>query len=328
MIHIDFLGNVTTISKLALLLVTVATIGACTESNSEEEEKASGTRDGQHYDGAEDLATDLTDAFGSTISLEKPAERIVSFAPNLTEVLFYLNAQDRIVGRTDFCTYPPEVNTIPSIGTLNSYNYEKVLALKPDIVLMMTFDGTSKGEYDKLKNLGLTPFALDGQSITGVLNAIDTVGIILGQKHSTKQRTDSLRSIVDSIKQLASQRDPVQTFIVIDQSSLITVAGGFMNEVIRTAGGSNIAEGDPIPYPVYSREVLLHDDPEVILVTSATGEEQVLDGLVDMYPEWKELSAVKNKRVYAVPSDIIARPGPRIIEGLTYTFDLLHGSRN
>lgn len=269
-------------------------------------------------------ALTLRDAYGTTRTFSGPVQRIVSFAPNMTEIIGYLGALNHLEGRTDFCTYPPGVDSIPSIGTLNSYNYERILGLHPDVILMMTFDGSSRSEYDKLNDLGLKPFALEGNSVDGVLNAIDTVGMILGRQQIARHRTDSLRTVADSLRKLAAAQKPVRTFIIIDRSPLITVADGFINEVLEAAGAQNIAAGDPVSYPVYSRELLLHQDPEVILVSSVTETEEVLGDLLELYPEWKELSAVKNNRVYPVPRDIISRPGPRIVDGLSYVFGLLY----
>lgn len=313
------------LTKAVFIVLALSGFTACSQEQDSKRESHADTVQA-NTEGAFPLH--LTDAYGRTFTFDKPVSRIISFAPNLTEVLCYLGAADRIVGRTDYCTYPPKINTVPSIGTLNSYNYEKILELRPDIVLMMTFDGSSRTEYNKLADLGLVPFALDGQSIQGVLGGIDTVGMLLGHYKVTRHRTDSLRVVVDSLRQHVAQFPPVPTFVVIDRSPLITVADGFIDEVLRTAGGENIAAGDPVAYPVFSREMLLHKNPEVILVPSISESEPVLDALTALYPEWNQLSAVKNNRVYAVPRDIIARPGPRIVDGLTYVARILHGAKN
>ena len=310
------------IPRSSLAAIALCSLISCGQEPRQNRTGTAQQEAGQHSE--EFALLTLRDAYGTTTTFTTPAQRIVSFAPNMTEIVGYLGAIDRLAGRTDFCTYPPHVDSIPSIGTLNSYNYERILGLHPDVILMMTFDGSSRSEYDKLKGLGLKPFALEGNSIDGVLNAIDTVGMMLGKAPLARHRTDSLRTIADSLRKMASGQTPVQTFIIIDRSPLITVADGFINEVLQSAGAQNIAAGDPVSYPVYSRELLLHKDPEVILVSSVSENEAVLDDLLALYPEWKELSAVRNHRVYPVPRDIISRPGPRIVDGLSYVYKLLH----
>lgn len=267
-------------------------------------------------------ARQLTDSYGGTLSTERPVQRIVSFAPNMTEIVCFLGARDRLVGRTDFCNYPPDVAAVPSIGTLNSYNYEKIVTLRPDVVLMSTFDGTSRKEYDKLAGLGVHPFALAGQSIEGTIDMIDTVAMLLGAFPESRVRTDSLRGIVDSIRNLVSGRTRVRTFIVLNKAPLVTASKGFIHEVLTAAGGDNIAAGDPIAYPEYSRELLVRQNPDVILIPAPSDE--IIGELLETYPEWRELKAVREGRLYTIDQDLIARPGPRIVEGLTEVYRLLH----
>ena len=271
----------------------------------------------------EDSAATIFDAYGERYKPDGQAGRIISLAPNMTEIVAFLGTADRLVGRTDFCNYPPEILSVPSIGTLNSYNYERIVRLKPDLTLMSTFDGSSRKEYDKLAALGAHPFALAGQSITGTLNMIDTVGMLLGVLPEAHRRTDSLRTIVDSVRTLAAAARPVRTFIVLNKAPLITVSRGFIDEMLRAAGGENIAAGDPIAYPEFSRELLVRLNPEVILVPADS--RTIIDELLETYPEWREIDAVKNGRLYTIHQDLVARPGPRIAEGIREMFGLLHG---
>lgn len=305
---------------LTLLLLSSLFLVACGEGGSKETEEIESEK---NPPGAQS-PIQVTDAYGGTITLQQPAGKIISLAPNMTEIIAFLGGLDRLVGRTDFCDYPPEVQSIPSIGTLNSYNYERIVRLKPDVTLMSTFDGSSRKEYDKLSSLGAYPFALDGQSIDGTISMIDTVAMLLGVRERGAHRTDSLRRIVDSIRTLATANKPVRTFIVLNKTPLITVARGFIDEMLRGGGGENIAAGDPIAYPEFSRELLVRRNPEVILVPADSKE--IIGELLEAYPEWREITAVKEGRIYTIPQNIIARPGPRIVEGLAEIYRLLHGA--
>ncbi|MCE2502796.1 MAG: ABC transporter substrate-binding protein [Chlorobi bacterium] len=302
--------------RFFLALTFSLLFGTCSENNNEKRFKTNGSLP------TKDSALILVDAYKDTISLDNPPKRFISLAPNLTEVVYFLNGERGLVGRTDYCDYPPAVDSVPSIGTLGFYNYESMVALRPDLILMMTFDGSSKGEYDRLKELGLRPFAIAEGSINDVINGFDTVGIVLGRKHTAGQKTDSLRRIVMRIEEKAASYDPVSTFIVIDKSPLMTTSGGFIGSVIESAGGRNIAADDPIPHPTYSRELLLRQDPEVILVPSSS--EKVIDEFITMYPEWQELRAYKEKKIRTIPQNLIARPSPRIVDGLQQIFRILH----
>ena len=264
----------------------------------------------------------LTDAYGEAIDLDRQPERVISLAPNLTEIVCFLGGENRLVARTDYCDYPPSVRTLPSVGTLGSYNYEQIVALKPDLVLMMTFDGSSRGEYDRLKALGLRPFALSEGMIDRVIDGIDTVGNILGLQEVAAARTDSLRAIVKGIRGRADSSTPVTTFIVIDKSPLMTTSGGFIGSLVEAAGGENIAKDDPIAYPLYSRELLMRKRPDIILIPATSDD--ISAELLELYPEWEQLQAEGKARLRTVPVNLIARPGPRIVEGLQQVFDALH----
>ena len=290
---------------------------SCTEGDHKNKEEPLNSRD----DSTEYPFLRIIDAYGETLQLDTPPERIISMAPNITEIIYFLQAENRLIARTDYCDYPPAAQNLPSIGTLGSYNYEQIIALKPDLILMMTFDGTSKEEYDRLKSLGLHPFAISEGNIDQVLDGIDTVSRVLGIDIK-RTKTDSLRRIVRSIQNRAASLSPVSTFVVIDKSPLMTTSGGFIGSVIETAGGKNIAAGDPVPYPTYSREVLMRQDPEVILIPSTS--DSAIDELLKLYPEWSTLRAVRNNRVRTIHHNLNSRPGPRIVEGLERVFELLH----
>lgn len=311
----------TVLSSFLLPFLCSFFLSACAE------DEAGRNRDagpGRAEQGEEDFAATISDAYGKAYEADGHAGRIISLAPNMTEIVAFLGAEKRLIGRTDFCNYPPAILSVPSIGTLNSYNYERIVRLKPDLTLMSTFDGSSRKEYDKLAALGAHPFALAGQSITGTLNMIDTVGMLLGVLPEARRRTDSLRTIVDSVRALAAAAEPVKTFIVLNRAPLITVSRGFIDEMLRAAGGENIAAGDAIAYPEFSRELLVRLNPDVILVPADS--KTIIDELLETYPEWREINAVKNGRLYTIHQDLIARPGPRIAEGIREIFRLLHGN--
>jgi ABC-type Fe3+-hydroxamate transport system substrate-binding protein len=268
-------------------------------------------------------AIHLRDAIGQEVTLPRPATRVVSLAPNLTEIIAAIGAADKLVGRSTHCDYPPEVLSVPAVGDLLSLNYEAILARKPDLVLM-SFVGNTGSNYSKLQQLGLRPYAIDASSLTGLINSIDTVGILLGREAQAHVVHDRLRALVDSIARLGAASSPVSTFIVIDRSPLMTVSRGFLTDMVKTAGGANIVEGSAVSYPLFNREELLRRDPEVILVPSTSAA--TIDELLRTYPEWQRLRAVRNHRLYPLPENIVERPGPRIGAGLTAIYEALHGA--
>lgn len=312
-LHISAPMHRTVILWMALL--TVPILAGCGSPGNESDELA--------IDTTGRIA--LKDALGEGIVLRQPAARVIALAPNLTEMVYAVGGGNTVVGRSMYCDYPPEVLAVEPVGDMLTLNYEKILDARPDLVLM-TFAGNTYASYRKLKELGLNAFVLKDSTVEGVISAIDTVGMLLGRDADATQLTTQLRHTVDSIRTLAHApgTQPVSTFIVIDKAPLMSASGGFVVESIEIAGGDNIAKGGATAYPLFSREELLRRDPEVILVPG-TSREAVAE-ILKIYPEWNNMRAVRNGRVYVLPADVILRPGPRIGHVIGLLYKALHGA--
>lgn len=266
---------------------------------------------------------ELRDAVGTTVRLERPARRVVSLAPSLTETLFAVGAGDAVVGRTAYCNYPAAATSVPIVSDMSTPAYETMLRLKPDLVLL-TFAGNSSTAYERIAALGMTPFTVAAETIPGTLAAIDTIGALVGRRDQARALVASIERELDSIRALVAARKPVSAFIVLDRAPLMTVSGGFINEAIERAGGINVAAGDPAPYPRYSREEVLRRDPDVIIVPGDTAVDAA--SLVASFPEWAGLRAVRTGRVRSIPPDILFRPGPRLGQSVVALYAALHGT--
>ncbi len=266
----------------------------------------------------------LEDALGEKIVLDGPARRVISLAPNLTEMIYAVGAGEALVGRSSYCDYPPQALKTEPVGDMLTLNYEKVLALKPDLVVM-AFAGNQLSTYRKLKEIGVRAFVFQDTTVGGVFDAMEQMGTLLGKKEQAATAAAGLRHRIDSIAALTRQGsgEPVSTFIVIDRAPLMSVTWGFIVQALEIAGGDNIAKGGVTAYPLYSREELLRRDPEVILVPGSSPG--AVQELIDLYPEWKKLRAVRNNRIYVIPPDLILRPGPRIGDGIEMLYGMLHG---
>lgn len=306
-------------SPLHALLVTIILgllVSACARERARDARSAAPTADSAG-------PVRLRDAYGEEVTLPHPARRIVSLAPNLTETVAAIGATDLLVGRTAYCDYPPEVLKVPVIADLQTIRYEAVLQRKPDLVLM-SWAGNIGSNYDKLKQLGLRPYLLGAANLHGVINAIDTIGLLVGRGAQARAVSNRLRAEVDSIGALAAAAPRVSVFVVIDKAPLMTVSKGFLNDLIDAAGGTNIAAGAITAYPLYNREELLRRDPDVILIPWTSTD--IVPEMLRTYPEWQRLRAVREKRIYAMPRDILFRPGPRLGQGLRSIFEALHGA--
>jgi len=300
---------------LLIAFVGVVSVGSCSPGDSRQGSIGRGlaTRREVH----------LTDAVGTRIRLDRPAARVVSLAPNLTESLSAIGADDLLVGRTAYCDFPLRVQSVRVVGDLQTINYEAIVSQHPDIVLM-SIAGNSEASYQKLRELGLTPFAFQASTVDGVLGTLDTIGILTGRKDQARRVSDSLRRRVKTIQRRGEMWPRTSVFFVVNRTPLMTVSTGFLAETIELAGGDNIAAGARVTYPVYSREELVRRDPDVIIVP-ATNQADI-ETLLSSYPEWRTLRAVRNGRIHTVSPDPFMRPGPRLVDALESLFSLLHPS--
>jgi len=264
------------------------------------------------------------DEIGNKIELSKNPERIISTAPNLTEIIFAIDADDFLVGRTSFCNYPAEVNKIDVIGDMLHLNFEKIVDLKPDLIFM-TVEGNTKEIYDKLKGLGIQIYVTNPRSLRDILKTIKNMGIILNRK----EKADSLvNSIEESLIEESSKNFERKKVIFVVSFSPLIVAGKntFINEMLEVVNLENIAPKSSISaYPMISREEVLNQNPDVIILPSS---DYTIDNILRVYPEWASLNAIKNKKIIYVDQDLFFRPGPRFIDAIKYLSNELSKWKN
>lgn len=269
----------------------------------------------------------LTDSLGRSVTLAQPATHIVTLAPSDTEILNALGALDILVGRDDFSDFPPEVSSVPSIGSeYPNVNAEAVVALKPDLVLAAGV--TNPDDVKKLADLGLTVYATsNAKTLDDIYTDIQNVGALVGKSdEATKVVADlkaRVQAIADKAKTAAAQ--PV-VFYEVDatepEKPWTAGTGTFIDQLITLAGGKN-AGGSAADYYQISFEQLLTANPDIIVLGSSTYGGQTAE-TVAQRPNWNKLNALKNNAVYTFNDNLVSRPGPRIVEGLEALAKLIH----
>ena len=262
------------------------------------------------------------DDAGRRIYFAKPPTRIVSLAPSITEMLFSMEAGEQLVGVTDFCDYPPEALKKPKVGYSNP-NMESLVALQPDLVIAPN-DFLKPDVIVKLEQLKIPVFILADKNMEGIFVHIQTLGRIVG--HSSKADTVAmqLRQQVAVIQRRIQGKVPVRTLYVLNSQPLITVGpGSFIDQVIRMAGGANVAAKSATPYPRLSMEAVLQEDPEV-LVFPVGKAEGISESEQQTWRQWLTMTAVKQGRLHQISADWLNRPGPRIARGLEALAEILH----
>ncbi|MGE5439187.1 MAG: cobalamin-binding protein, partial [Bacteroidota bacterium] len=264
----------------------------------------------------------VTDDLNYQVSFDKPPQRIISLAPNLTEMIYSLGMGPQLAGNTLYCTYPPEARKVTKVGDMLTFDYEKILSLKPDLIFI-TVEGNSKDSFNKLKALGLKIFVSNPRDFKGIVKTYTDMGRIFGKQKAADSAASAWKASYDSIiTASASRPHPECMFLVGINPVMVAGKNTFINELITSAGLKNIAADAPQNYPVYSREEIVKRNPDVIIMAGDTQQDEVK--IKDSYPEWRALKALRNNRILIVDPDLYMRPGPRFIKALKELYSRVH----
>lgn len=263
----------------------------------------------------------VTDHLHREICLSQAPHRIISLAPSLTETLFALNAGSLLAGRTERCNYPPETSQIPVVGAYMTPDLERVMDLKPDLIIAPQA-GTKKETLARLAHLDIPIFVDDSRNLDDIRDVLRKLGRLLDREIEAEEIIKQFDERRTSVQQrIRTQGTPSVLFAV--GSSPLVVAGGksFLGSLIREAGGRNMAENERIPFPKLSMEEVLRKDPDIILVLD---KECPSDRCIEGWRRHHRLKAVRAGRIYVMEGDLMARPSPRIAEGLWQLAKILH----
>ncbi|SRR5579871_986941 len=266
---------------------------------------------------------EITDELGRKIQVPQEAKRIVSLAPNLTEIVFALGRGIRLAGDTDFCDYPLEAEQKPHIGGPVNPNFEAIAALKPDLVLA-SGSINRRETVSALDRLGLPVYVTDPHSVEGMIASIEHIGTALGAEKSAAGVAQDLRDRMDEIKMRVGGKAPRSVFFVVWTDPVISIGNDtFIADAIRIAGGQSVIQTKG-EWPHIGLEEIVHLQPEVLVFASAHGAEthREIDELSDR-PGWRDLRAMQQDRV-VVLSDAINRPAPRMIDAIERLARALH----
>ena len=260
----------------------------------------------------------ITDSFGKEVTLNEEPSKIISVAPNITEMIYKLGTEDKLVGRTNYCDYPEEVSSIESIGTLRKPDIEKIISLEPQLVITSThFDDENTA---KLEAAGISVIALYEEfNVTGVYTMIETLGTALNKQDEAAKTVADMKSTINKVEEAVEGLEEPTVYYVVqygESGDFSAPENTFVGQLIDMAGGNNIVpEQDSWSY---SLEALLEADPEIIVVRN--GEKEGFESL----EAYKELTAVKEGNVYEIDNNLIDRQGYRNAEGLLTLAKIFH----
>jgi iron complex transport system substrate-binding protein len=264
----------------------------------------------------------FVDDLDRKLYLAKPPTRIVSLAPSVTEILFAIGLDQEIVGVTPFCDYPPQAQGKPKVGYVQP-NLEALVALRPDLVLAPR-EFLRADILSKLEQLKISIFVLDAKTLDDIPSHIQTIGRMVERGPAADRLATDLRRQVAEIKRRVSDLPRPRLLYVLHSQPLITVGpGSFIHQLIDLAGATNVAGRAKVPYPRLNMEEVLKEDPEVLVFPQGKTE-GVPQSEQDLWRRWSAMTAVKQGRLHQVPSDLLNRPGPRIVQGLEALARVVH----
>jgi iron complex transport system substrate-binding protein len=269
------------------------------------------------------FAGPVTDQVGRTLEVPDNPTRIIALAPSITEIIYDLGQEKRIVGVTQYSTYPLEAGSLPRVGSYVRLDIEKIVALKPDLCLA-TKDGNPKHIVDKIVSLGIPVYVINPRNLQQIMDTITRLGSLL---HAEQAAADLVSDMEKRIGQVQAQvkkgRYKPRVFFQIDAEPLFSAGTDtFIHELIELAGGINTTAGE-VSYPRYSWEDIIVLQPDIVLISSMAGG-LAPEYLLQSWKKWHLLSAVKNDKIFVVDAELFDRPTPRLVDGLEVIAAIIH----
>lgn len=255
----------------------------------------------------------VVDDNGQQIKLAVPAKRIVSLAPNITEVLFHIGAGEKIVGADEYSNYPEEAKDILRVNNHAAANYELILSLEPDLVIAWQ-SGNGNKIIDPLRKLGIPVFVVETNKMDAIPSLFRRFGKLSGHGDQAEQRAHEFSRRLQELRAAQVGKSVIKVFYQIWDEPLITLNGEHMvSDIINLCGGVNVFS-DAIPLvPYVNIETVVAADPEVII---AGGSREERPAWFESWQKWSGISAVINQHIYLIPSDLMQRHSARILDGM------------
>jgi iron complex transport system substrate-binding protein len=260
--------------------------------------------------GGAQAAISAVDDSRHAVTLQAPAQRIVSLSPHATELLFAVGAGARIVGAIEYSNYPAEANRIPTVGSATMLDIERIIASKPDLVVIWG-SGNLAAQVAKLRAIGIPVFDSEPHDFEAIASSLERLATLTGTDAAGKSEAAKFRTRLARLTADYREREPVTVFYQIWNEPLMTLNDTHMvSSAIRLCGGRNIFGSLPQIAPTVSVEAVLKANPEVIVTGSSAKN--------DSMAQWRhfpKLSAVARGNLVTIDSDLLTRAGPRILDG-------------
>ena len=261
-------------------------------------------------------AVSATDDTGATVSLAAPAQRVISLAPHVTELIYAAGGGAKLVGAVSYSDYPPAAKQVPRVGDNTALDLERIVELKPDLIVVWRH-GNAQAQLERLRELHIPLFFSEPHRLDDIAVTLTRLGTLLGTSATADTAASAYRQDIARLRSRYASRPPVSVFYEVWDQPLMTLNGTHMiSDVITLCGGRNVfAQLAPL-VPTVSTEAVLAANPEAI-VTASAGATKTTAPLAKLDPwhAWPSLTAAARNNLFAIDGDLIDRPAPRIAQG-------------
>lgn len=264
----------------------------------------------------------VRDMLGRELTLSEPPRRIVSLIPSVTEILYALGGEDRLVGVTDYCDFPPAARQKPSVGGMITPSLEAIVALKPDLVVATT-DGNRQDTVEQLQRLKVPVYLVSANRLAEVMEVIARLGELSGRREAVTPLMTRLEQRIRAVtKTVEPLPRPRVLYVLWPEPLIVPGRGAIVNELIHLAGGESITAGDPGTYPRFGLEAAVARAPQVIVLADhGSGRGPILR---EKWERLTSLPALRAGRIHSVDGNLLHRYGPRLVDGLEQLARLIH----
>lgn len=253
----------------------------------------------------------VRDDSGHTLQLARPAARVVSLSPHLTELLFAAGAGGSVVGALEYSDYPAQARSLPRVGNDSALDLERILSLRPDLAVAWPSSGHRR-DLERLRALGVPVFMSEQRELEDIARAIEALGMLTGHGDPARRASDAFRARAGELARRYAHRPAVRVFFQVWGAPLITVNGAHLiSKLLRLCGGENVFAALPLLAPQVDREAVLAADPEAI-IASASGP---TDGWRTPWLALPGVAAVRTGNLFEVPAELVERHTPRVLDG-------------
>ncbi|MCW5589725.1 MAG: cobalamin-binding protein [Legionellales bacterium] len=252
----------------------------------------------------------VRDDVGNIVTIAKPATRIVSLAPHLTEMIYALKAGQQLIAVSTYSNFPPAAQKLPVIGSDHGLDLERILALHPDLILAW-HSGNPRDEIQQLKKMGIAVYENNPQQLNEIAHTLQNLGKLTGHESLANTLTKQFNQQLSDLKKMYHSSHPLRVFFEIWHQPLITIGHPhYINQAIELCGGKNIFADESLATFQTTPEAVLARNPQIIIASSDD-------------PNWQKtwrlfttMAAVKHHHLFTLNADLIERPGPRLIQGI------------